>query len=212
MVKKKLVLKGAVVSIVIALACVVSSCTDSDVGRDVPPAISDGVVFPSSGVPTSEPTVKSEVPVEKKPKVEKKVVLPVVKKPNAKYPYSHPIGFTSKNKTVALTFDDGPGSYTPKVLKILKKYDVKATFCMIGVNVVNYPEIAREVVRDGHQLCNHSYVHDRKVNLSGSGVVYRDVKKTNEIFESKLGVVPVFYRAPEVCFMVVFLVPCVRLV
>ena len=63
-------------------------------------------------------------------------------------------------KKIALTFDDGPHpTLTPRILEILKKYDVKATFFMVGENVVNYPESARFVVQAGHEIGNHTYSH-----------------------------------------------------
>ena len=63
-------------------------------------------------------------------------------------------------KKIALTFDDGPHpTLTPRILEILKKYDVKATFFMVGENVVNYPESARSVVQAGHEIGNHTYSH-----------------------------------------------------
>jgi len=124
-----------------------------------------------------------------------------VKTPNKNYPYHKPLGYLKKNKEVALTFDDGPSKYTPEVLKILKKYDVKATFCMIGVNIKNYPDIARKVVEDGHQICNHSYNHRRGVNRSSSVIISEDLSKTNKIFAKFLdGIEPVYYRAPEGIF------------
>ena len=58
---------------------------------------------------------------------------------------------------VALTFDDGPHPFlTQKILDILDRYGVKATFFMVGVNVENYPDAARAVIRAGHEVGNHT--------------------------------------------------------
>jgi peptidoglycan/xylan/chitin deacetylase (PgdA/CDA1 family) len=66
-------------------------------------------------------------------------------------------------KAVALTFDDGPHpDYTPKLLAILRKYKVKATFFVIGKMVEQYPELVRAEDADGNQIGNHTYHH---VNL-----------------------------------------------
>jgi peptidoglycan/xylan/chitin deacetylase (PgdA/CDA1 family) len=73
-------------------------------------------------------------------------------------------------KTVALTFDDGPGDYTYKVLDILKKYKVKATFCIVGDNVANYPKTTLRIVNEGHQVCNHSWSHPDLTTLSKAQV------------------------------------------
>ena len=59
-----------------------------------------------------------------------------------------------------LTFDDGPiPEVTPKVLEILAKYDVKATFFMVGENIDKHPEVFRQVVDAGHAIGNHTYNH-----------------------------------------------------
>jgi len=61
---------------------------------------------------------------------------------------------------VAITFDDGPDpSYTPQILDILKQYNVKATFFMVGRQVERHPEIARRIVAEGHEIGNHTYSH-----------------------------------------------------
>ena len=62
-------------------------------------------------------------------------------------------------KRVALTFDDGPSDYTPEVLHILKRKEVKATFFMLGQQVTRYPSYARRVLALGHEIGNHSYDH-----------------------------------------------------
>jgi peptidoglycan/xylan/chitin deacetylase (PgdA/CDA1 family) len=61
---------------------------------------------------------------------------------------------------VYLTFDDGPiPEVTPKVLDILARYDVKATFFMVGENVHKHPETYRQVIQAGHAIGNHTYNH-----------------------------------------------------
>jgi len=67
---------------------------------------------------------------------------------------------------VSLTFDDGPDPvYTPAILEVLARYDAKATFFMIGSNVERYPDLAREVVRQGHAVGGHTYNHKVIVTL-----------------------------------------------
>ena len=59
-----------------------------------------------------------------------------------------------------LTFDDGPiPEVTPRVLAILAKYKVKATFFMVGENIDKHPEVYEQVVQAGHSIGNHSYNH-----------------------------------------------------
>ena len=70
------------------------------------------------------------------------------------------------SNAVALTFDDGPHpEFTPQVLAVLAKHGMKATFFTIGENLVKYPELARQIVREGHQLGNHSYFHNHYRSL-----------------------------------------------
>ena len=72
----------------------------------------------------------------------------------------------NKEMKISLTFDDGPHPIlTPKILDILKKYQVKATFFLVGENVVNYPNVVERILLEGHELGNHTYTHD-KIDLS----------------------------------------------
>ena len=77
----------------------------------------------------------------------------------------------TNERVVALTFDDGPDPWhTPRVLAVLDQHHVKATFFMMGRNVERYPEVAREVLRRGHEIGNHSYSHPRLILMSPSRV------------------------------------------
>ena len=63
-------------------------------------------------------------------------------------------------KAVYLTFDDGPiPEATPFILEVLAKYDIKATFFMVGDNVRKHPEVFRQVVEAGHRIGNHTFNH-----------------------------------------------------
>lgn len=73
-----------------------------------------------------------------------------------------PVYRSVKNESmkIAITFDDGPHPHlTQEILDILEQYHVKATFFMVGVNVVNYPDAARAVLQAGHEVGNHTYSH-----------------------------------------------------
>ncbi|MFJ8580476.1 polysaccharide deacetylase family protein [Micromonospora sp. NPDC093277] len=86
---------------------------------------------------------------------------------------------------VALTFDDGPDpQYTPQVLALLKQYSVKATFCLVGENVQSYPELVRDIVADGHTLCNHSWNHDENLGQRSSDTIRDDLRRTSEAIRS----------------------------
>ncbi|MEV7417784.1 bifunctional polysaccharide deacetylase/glycosyltransferase family 2 protein [Streptomyces sp. NPDC089919] len=63
-------------------------------------------------------------------------------------------------RTIALTFDDGPDpEWTPKVLDVLRRHGVKATFFVVGAQVVDHPELARRIVDEGHEIGAHTFTH-----------------------------------------------------
>ncbi len=62
-------------------------------------------------------------------------------------------------KEVALSFDDGPGSNSKEILKILDKKDIKATFFLLGTSVAKRPKLVKEIYIKGHELANHTYTH-----------------------------------------------------
>ena len=67
---------------------------------------------------------------------------------------------SSRNHSLALTFDDGPDPvYTPKVLDLLREHGVNATFFLIGELAALHPEIVRRILDEGHEIGNHAYRH-----------------------------------------------------
>ena len=60
---------------------------------------------------------------------------------------------------ISLTFDDGPSESTPRILEILNRYAMPATFFQCGENVERLPQVAREVLAAGHAIGNHSQTH-----------------------------------------------------
>ncbi|HVS58676.1 MAG TPA: polysaccharide deacetylase family protein [Candidatus Saccharimonadales bacterium] len=104
----------------------------------------------------------------------------------------------TSDKVVALTFDDGPSPYTPQVLKVLKRYHVRATFFVIGENVKKYPVLARRIVTSRHVLANHSNDHDlSNMLVSGPWATVRNVQTANLTITKATGVVPALYRPPH---------------
>jgi len=78
-----------------------------------------------------------------------------------------PRSYSMPSRTVALTFDDGPDPvWTPKILAILRRYHVPATFFLAGAHVASWPGLVREEVANGDQVGSHSYTH---ANLAASG-------------------------------------------
>lgn len=65
-----------------------------------------------------------------------------------------------QEKCLYITFDDGPiPDVTPEVINILKKFEVKATFFCVGENITRYPELAQQLLDEGHKLGNHTFNH-----------------------------------------------------
>lgn len=100
-------------------------------------------------------------------------------------------------KVVALTFDDGPSpKYTPRVLDILRKEEVKATFFLVGKHVEKYPDLAKRIVEEGHEIGNHTYSH-RDLVPATRKVIIKEVKKAEKVIEEACGVRPIFLRPPR---------------
>ena len=87
-------------------------------------------------------------------------------------------------KTIYLTFDDGPvPEVTPPVLDILDRYAVKATFFMVGENILKHPELAREVLRRGHSVGNHTFNH-LKGTAKGVKEYIDNVEQTDALLDN----------------------------
>lgn len=101
------------------------------------------------------------------------------------------------SKAVYLTFDDGPGSkVTPKLLSVLKKYNVKATFFIVGNQAKGKEALLRQMVKDGHTLAIHTYTHDYKKIYSSSKAYLKDFYKTEKLIKDATGVQPKYFRFP----------------
>lgn len=100
------------------------------------------------------------------------------------------------DKEVALTFDDGPeATYTAQVLDLLKEYNVKATFFLVGSGMERYPDVVKRIQAEGHAVGNHSYNHPDLRTLTKEGA-YDQLWRTGRIFRKLLGYEPAFYRPP----------------
>jgi len=92
----------------------------------------------------------------------------------------------SHGRSVYLTFDDGPTpEITDWVLNELKKYDIKATFFLIGRNVERHPEIYERIKKEGHAIGNHTYSHLKGWKTWGEEYI-NDVDLANQFIDSKL--------------------------
>jgi peptidoglycan/xylan/chitin deacetylase (PgdA/CDA1 family) len=98
---------------------------------------------------------------------------------------------------VALTFDDGPhANYTPQVLQLLAKYEMKATFFCIGKNVEAHPELAQQIINEGHSLGNHSYTHSPWIDWNFAADWKKEIDTTDQILQSITGLPTHLFRPP----------------
>ena len=98
---------------------------------------------------------------------------------------------------IALTIDDGPDpDVTPRVLDLLDTLAVRATFFCIGSHVLAHPDLAREIVRRGHAIENHSHIHRHDFSVLGPGAYDREIGAAQRAIADTVGVAPRFFRAP----------------
>jgi len=87
---------------------------------------------------------------------------------------------STKQKVVALTFDDGPTRNVEDILPLLKAYNAKATFFLIGNEIKKNPAEAKRIADSGNQIGNHSYSHNRMVFKSPS-YIKEEIEKTDQL-------------------------------
>ncbi|MBF2073118.1 MAG: polysaccharide deacetylase family protein [Synechococcales cyanobacterium C42_A2020_086] len=99
-------------------------------------------------------------------------------------------------KVIALTFDDGPRpETTPQVLDILKQYNVKATFFLLGANVQQFPELSRRIVDEGHAVGNHTWNH--VVENASSADASHEIDDTTQLIADITGAKTSLFRPPD---------------
>jgi peptidoglycan/xylan/chitin deacetylase (PgdA/CDA1 family) len=98
-------------------------------------------------------------------------------------------------RALALTFDDGPSEGTPRIVEILERHGVPATFFQCGANVERLPSIARAVREAGHEIGNHSHTHPLFCFRSPD-FIETDLARAQAAIERNTGVRPAWYRAP----------------
>ena len=103
---------------------------------------------------------------------------------------------------VNITIDDGPDPvWTPQVLQVLKDNGVKATFCMVGTQAQAHPDLVKEVVADGHRLCDHTVSHDTAMDTKSEAYQSQQILDAERmITKASGGVRPQYYRAPGGAF------------
>lgn len=99
-------------------------------------------------------------------------------------------------RKVYLTFDDGPSIYTNEILDILKEYNIKATFFVVGKEDAQYDEVYKRIVDEGHTLGMHSYSHKYNEIYASEKAFLDDIDKLQSFLEEKTGQKCIFSRFP----------------
>jgi peptidoglycan/xylan/chitin deacetylase (PgdA/CDA1 family) len=100
-------------------------------------------------------------------------------------------------RAVAITIDDGPDpEITPRVLDLLEEHRAAATFFCIGDQVLRHAALAREIVRRGHSIENHSQRHLHTFSLLGPRGLKLEIQRAQETIGGVVGQAPKFFRAP----------------
>ncbi|MBY8872068.1 polysaccharide deacetylase family protein [Micromonospora sp. PLK6-60] len=193
----------AVLAIGLGLALALAGCGDParrvagvGGGAGSPAPVASDVPTPdgSSAPPTAEPKPSAS----SRPSRPARTTPP---RPRLRpLPKTLPAGLrrTTGTRAVALTFDDGPSpAWTPKVLDQLRAAGVKATFCLVGIEVKQHPQLVARIVREGHQLCNHSWRHDMDLGRRPIAEIRADMVRTNRAIQAAApGAKVSFFRQP----------------
>ena len=101
------------------------------------------------------------------------------------------------DENIYLTFDDGPDeNITPRLLELLSKHKIKATFFMVGQKAERYPEIVLQIHKNGHAIGNHSYTHPHLIFKSKESIE-GEIKRTDEAVFEITGKRPTLFRPPH---------------
>ncbi|MCF3174007.1 polysaccharide deacetylase family protein [Streptomyces sioyaensis] len=105
-------------------------------------------------------------------------------------------------RSLNITIDDGPDPvWTPKVLDVLKRYNVKAVFCMIGPQAEAHPDLVKKVVAAGHKLCDHTVSHNTAMDKQPESYQSQQILDAQKMIEKAAGGAQVeYYRAPGGAF------------
>ena len=107
-----------------------------------------------------------------------------------------PISNIVTNKTIYLTFDDGPSENTIKILDILDRYEIQATFFVVGPSYKLKDDLLLEILNRGHTIAIHSYEHEYSKIYKNEEEYLKDFYKCKEWITKITGITPTLYRFP----------------
>lgn len=106
-------------------------------------------------------------------------------------------GFNREEKTVFLTFDDGPSRQTAKILDILEQYQIKASFFVVSKDLTESgAEAMQRATVEGHVIGMHSHTHDYKKIYASVETLLKDYNEVYQMIQDTTGITPKFYRFP----------------
>ncbi|MBE9609352.1 polysaccharide deacetylase family protein [Chitinilyticum piscinae] len=124
------------------------------------------------------------------------VPLAQLERQASQYPGVYFLNGAAEEKVIALTFDDGPSQFTPELLDVLKKHQVKATFFVLGKSVERSPELVKRAQAEGHTIGNHSWDHPNLSEMQGDAYWDKQLKPTQDALKKLLGFEPALMRPP----------------
>lgn len=103
---------------------------------------------------------------------------------------------STRDKKIALTFDDGPDpTFTPQILNILKQYGAKATFFVVGRQLQQFPELAERIAAEGHDIGNHTLSHPDLATMT-LDEIKQELVETDRMIRHITGLEARFFRPP----------------
>ncbi len=104
--------------------------------------------------------------------------------------------YGAPSKRVVISFDDGPDpEWTPKILDVLKQYNVHAIFFTIGLEAEKYPGLLKRIYHEGNEIGNHTFTHPDISSISPE-LVRVELNLTERLLAAKLGIKPALFRPP----------------
>jgi cellulose synthase/poly-beta-1,6-N-acetylglucosamine synthase-like glycosyltransferase/spore germination protein YaaH/peptidoglycan/xylan/chitin deacetylase (PgdA/CDA1 family) len=104
--------------------------------------------------------------------------------------------YGGQTKQVAISFDDGPDpKWTPRILDVLRRKNVKAVFFLIGMQAQNYPSLTERIYREGQEIGNHTWTHPDISNIKRQYLRW-ELNLTERYFAAQLGIKPLMFRPP----------------
>jgi chitin deacetylase len=139
--------------------------------------------------------LNASIPVQFQGKTIREINLKVKDNSKTKLKQTNAIAPSTPPKLIALTFDDGPWPQTTsKVLAVLKKQNVKATFFVVGKQVEQHPQLVKQAVAEGHAIGNHSWSH--QYHHYSSSAAAHELDKTAALVHKLTGVKTSLFRPP----------------